>query len=97
MIWNCCPKEIRKEGGFGAGGGVPGRGTCVRRQASIAWLPKACRANMQSFLLGTAMASGTGGGVTCAAAVSYRAECTCKHESSYKQAPNSRSLFCFAD
>src|SRR6266567_8522590 len=30
------PEEIRKEGSFGAGGGVPGSATSVRRQAGVA-------------------------------------------------------------
>jgi hypothetical protein len=98
------PKEIRKEGGFGAGGGVPCSATVTRRQARIALATEGvadqiCRVSCwYCDGVGNGWRGNDSGIVWRRGAlrrrVVDRAECTRKHESGYKQAPNSRSLFC---
>src|SRR6266567_3820554 len=87
------PEEIHEEGGFGAGGRVPGSGTGARRQASIALAAigvadQICRVSCRH---GNVCRSGW--------RRDFRrckgdcAECTCEHEGSCEQAPNSRVRF----
>src|SRR6266700_7107671 len=85
-------EEIHEEGGFGAGGGVPGSATSARRQASIALTAKGvadqiCRVSLWH-----------GDSVRSRWRCNLRrrkgdcAECTCEQESGSEQAPNSSGL-----
>src|SRR5439155_6547036 len=86
-------EETRKEGGFGAGGGVPGSGTSARRQARVALTAESvadqiCRVSRRH---GNSVRSGWRRDLRRRKGDS--AECTCEQESASEQAPNSSRFF----
>src|SRR6266581_2018735 len=88
------PEEIHEEGGFGAGGWVPGSATSARWQASIALAAEGvadqiCRVSRRH---GNIVRSGWRRDLR--RRKSDCAECTCKQESGSEKAPNSSSLCC---
>jgi len=89
------PEEIRKESGFGAGGGVPGSATSARGQTSIALRTEGMADQVWrvSRLNCNSVRGRRGRDLRCR--VSDRAECTCEHENGREQDPNSRSLVVF--
>jgi len=86
-------EEIRKQGGFGAGRGVPGGATCARRQASIALATEGVADQICRVSRRYCNSVRSGWGRDLRRGVCDRAEGTCEHESGHEQAPNSRSVF----
>src|SRR6266446_2850859 len=87
-------EETRKEGGFGAGGGVPGSATSARWQASIALAAEgvADQIGRVSRRHGNIVRSGWRRDLR--RRQGDCAECTCKQEGGSEQAPDSSRLCC---
>jgi len=88
-------EEIRKQGGFGAGRGVPGGATCARRQASIALATEGVADQICRVSCRYRNRVWNGWRRDLRRSEGDCAESTCEHESGHEQAPNSRSLVVF--
>ena len=85
-------EEIRKQGGFGAGAGVPGSAATARRQASIALATEGVADQVRRVSCRYCNKARSGWGRDLRRRKGDCAEGTCEHESGHEQAPNSRSL-----
>jgi len=86
------PGVIRKECGFGTGGGVPGSATCARRQASVTLATEGVADQVRRVSRRYGNRAGSGWRRDLRRRVRDRAQGACKHKSGREQAPNSRNL-----